>query len=107
MGPPALTRDFTLDLTASENSALGQDGGSRIVQQVLVVRTAPGQFSAVASTCTHQGGTVQFQPGSGDLRCPVHGARFALSGAVSSGPAPRPLQQFNTQLNGDLLRIFS
>jgi cytochrome b6-f complex iron-sulfur subunit len=105
--PASLVRDFTLDLTAAENGFLGQDGGSRVVQQVLVVRTAPGQFQAVAATCTHQGGTVQFQAGSGDLRCPTHGARFTLSGSVVSGPAPRPLQRFNTELTGTLLRVFS
>jgi cytochrome b6-f complex iron-sulfur subunit len=106
-GPAPLVRDFTLDLAAAENRALGQDGGSRVVQQVLVVRTAPGQFTAVAATCTHQGGTVQFQGATNDLRCPVHGARFALNGDVTAGPATRDLQRFNTQLTGTLLRVFS
>jgi cytochrome b6-f complex iron-sulfur subunit len=105
--PASLTRDFTLDLAAAENSMLGQDGGSRVVQQVLVIRTAPGQFKAVASACTHQGTTVQYQAGSGDLRCPNHGARFALTGTVISGPAPRALQRFNTELTGTILRVFS
>jgi cytochrome b6-f complex iron-sulfur subunit len=107
VAPSTLSRDFTLDLTAPANSALAQNGGYMVVQQVIVARTTSGSFIAVAAACTHQGATVQYQSSSNSFRCPAHGARFSSSGGVTNGPANTALQQFNTQLNGNSLRIYS
>lgn len=104
---PKLTRDFTLDLTAPANSALSQNGGYLVTQGVIVARTSAGQFIAVASACTHQGATIQYQASSNSFRCPAHGAGFNASGHVTAGPAGSDLQQFNTALNGTALRVYS
>lgn len=58
-----------------------------------VIKLADGQVVAYDLVCTHEGCTVAFDPGSGSLRCPCHGATFDPSqdGQVLGGPARRPL----------------
>lgn len=99
--------DFTLDLSSTENSALQNNGGSRVVNGVMVARTNNGEFTAVAARCTHQGTTIQFDANNNRFRCPNHGATFNTQGQVTNGPARTNLQQFQTQLAGNSLRIFS
>lgn len=99
--------DFTLDLTQNANASLKNNGSSILKSGVIVARTSAGAYIALASTCTHQGGTVQFESGSNQFRCPVHGAIFSTNGSVLQGPAGTSLQKFNTQLTGTSLRIYS
>ncbi len=104
---PSTDIDFTIDLSDSANAALQTNGGFLIRNSVIVARTLAGEFIAVAAACTHQGTLVQYQANNGRFFCPNHGSNFTESGAVINGPAPRPLQQFKTQLSGNILRVFS
>lgn len=101
------TKDFTLDLNAASNAALKNNGGSVVNDGVIVARTNAGAFIAVASACTHQGTTVNYEAANNRFRCPNHGAVFNESGGVVSGPASRALTQYKTELNGSNLRIFT
>lgn len=68
-------------------------GGGRIFAAYDLVVTQPmaGTWAAFSATCTHQGCTVAAVEG-GDIVCPCHGSRFAVAdGAVTTGPATRPL----------------
>ncbi|NCO36669.1 MAG: ubiquinol-cytochrome c reductase iron-sulfur subunit [Armatimonadetes bacterium] len=60
-------------------------------------------FHAISSTCTHLGCTVNSAEGGFD--CPCHGSKFDPKGQVKKGPAPKPLQWFETRLaeNGELV----
>jgi Rieske Fe-S protein len=58
---------------------------------VVLVRAADGSVHAFSAICTHQGCTVD-RVSSGRIQCPCHGSSFdATTGAVTGGPAPRPL----------------
>ncbi len=104
---PAISVDFTIDLSDSNNAALNVAGGFIYKSGVIVAKTIAGNFIAVASACTHQGTTITYQGNSQQFHCPNHGSNFAESGSVINGPATEALQKFNTSLNGNLLRVFS
>lgn len=103
----AATVDFTLDLNDSANTALKNNGGFLVRNGVIVAKTTAGAYIAVASACTHQGTTVQYQVNNSRFFCPNHGSNFSESGSVLNGPANRPLKQYSTQLTGTTLRVFS
>jgi cytochrome b6-f complex iron-sulfur subunit len=58
------------------------------------------ELYAISAICTHLGCTVALQEGGGFF-CPCHGSRFAPSGAVIAGPAPRPLAHLALSLSPD------
>lgn len=63
---------------------------------VIVINAAPGQFVALASSCTHA--CCQVELNAGLLRCPCHGVEFNLQGQVVSGSQDTntPLQVLQT-----------
>ncbi len=104
---PPSTIDFTLNLTDAANAALKNAGGFMYKNGIIIAKTLSGSFIAVSQTCTHQGGTVEFQANNNRLYCPVHGAMFQVDGSVLAGPANKPLSVYKTSLSGNNLRIFS
>jgi cytochrome b6-f complex iron-sulfur subunit len=104
---PPTNVDFTLDLTNPAYAALKTNGGFIYNSGVIVARTASGSYIAVSSTCTHAGGTVQFDVNNNLFHCPVHGSNFAVDGSVLNGPAGSPLTKYNTSLSGNSLRVYS
>lgn len=56
---------------------------------VAVFKDAEGVY-AISTICTHLGCVVKAHPDG--FECPCHGSRFQADGAVSKGPAPRPLK---------------
>lgn len=99
--------DFTLDLSDSANTALNTNGGSLVKNGIIVGRTTSGAYIAVSAACTHEQTTVLYQAANQRFFCPNHGSTFTESGAVTLGPATRALTQYNTELSGTSLRIFS
>ena len=99
--------DFTLDLNSSANSALAANGGYVISQGVIVAKTSAGEYIAVSAACTHQGTNVQFQSSNNRFHCPSHGANFNTNGTVQNGPVNSPLTKYNTNLSGNMLRVYS
>ncbi len=63
-----------------------------------VVKAADGNVVAFSPTCTHLGCAYHWDAQNRDFLCPCHGSTFALDGTVLSGPAPRPLDRFETKV---------
>jgi cytochrome b6-f complex iron-sulfur subunit len=83
------------------------EGGALVLPEArcAILRTASG-FAAYDLTCTHLGCTVSVN--AQGFACPCHGSRFDVSGAVVSGPAPRPLRRLElTRRDGRLLVVRS
>lgn len=57
--------------------------------EIIVAHASAGTYVALSASCTHMCCTVQFR--GHDFYCPCHGSTFDLSGRVTGGPAPRPL----------------
>ena len=96
--------NFTIDISTG---ALSTNGGYLVQSGVIVARTNTGAFMAVASTCTHQGGTLNYSASSNQFVCPLHGATFNSTGGVVTGPASTAVQKYNTSLSGNSLHVFS
>jgi len=108
---PVVTGDATsaaVTLTVDSGSPLAAVGGMALVQtsigDFLVAHTGDGTYVALSATCTHQACTITGYSNQ-DYVCPCHGSMYSTSGQVLSGPAPRALARYQTQLSGNLLTI--
>ncbi|PHQ60493.1 MAG: (2Fe-2S)-binding protein [Maribacter sp.] len=103
--------DFTIDLNASEGAKLANNGGFILKNLVVVVKNLEGDFVAASQVCSHESyDQVRFVSNDGGIfYCDVHGSRFSQDGSplnqVDSNTA-KPLKIFNTELDGDILRVF-
>jgi cytochrome b6-f complex iron-sulfur subunit len=68
-------------------------------QQRAYVIGAPGGVYALSAVCTHLGCITRFLSDEKCIACPCHGSRFDLEGNVIHGPAPRPLQWLEMQVD--------
>ena len=62
-------------------------------------------YVALSRVCTHLGCLVDYQKDKKSLLCPCHAGVYDLSGNVTSGPPPRPLQQFPLKVEGDSIIV--
>lgn len=60
---------------------------------------------AYGPQCTHLGCAYRWEDEKKQFLCPCHASFFALDGKVVSGPAPRPLDRFETKLENNRLMI--
>ena len=69
-----------------------------------VVQLPDQKIVAFGPQCTHLGCAYHWEEATGEFLCPCHSSVFSLSGAVVSGPAPRPLDRYDVKIeNGKLL----
>jgi len=68
-----------------------------------VVRSADNQVTAFGPQCTHLGCAYRWDDTKNEFLCPCHNSLFALTGKVLSGPAPRPLDRYETKVEGTKL----
>lgn len=68
-------------------------------QRVFIVREKEGYFYALSAICSHLGCIANWRPEEGIIACPCHGSRFARTGEVLTGPAPRGLQRLLIELS--------
>lgn len=70
-------------------------GGGTVLKEEKLVVTQPtaGSYRCFSAVCTHQGCLVN-KVADGTIDCPCHGSKFAVAdGAVTKGPATRPLPE--------------
>jgi menaquinol-cytochrome c reductase iron-sulfur subunit len=71
---------------------------------VWVVKAADGGVTAFGPQCTHLGCAYHWDDGRHEFVCPCHSSLFRIDGSVISGPAPRPLDRYETKVeNGKLM----
>jgi len=68
-----------------------------------VVKQADNSVVAFGPQCTHLGCAYHFDEGTKEFLCPCHNSLFSIDGHVVSGPAPRPLDRYQTKLDGNKL----
>jgi menaquinol-cytochrome c reductase iron-sulfur subunit len=73
-------------------------------QTAWVVKLAGEKIVAFGPQCTHLGCAYHWDEAKSQFLCPCHSSVFSADGAVISGPAPRPLDRYETKVeNGKLL----
>jgi menaquinol-cytochrome c reductase iron-sulfur subunit len=70
-----------------------------------VVKQADNSVIAFGPACTHLGCAYHWEDGKNDFVCPCHNSLFSIDGKVLSGPAPRPLDRFETKVQGSRLLL--
>ena len=100
--------DFTIDLDAQEGEALQNNGGFILKEFVVVAKNLEGQYVAASQICSHQQTEeVRFISNDGGIYyCSTHGARFDQTGKPLNSITSNPLKIFNTELAGNMLRVF-
>lgn len=103
--------DFTVDLTSAEGANLANNGSFILKNLVVVVKNLEGEFVAATQVCSHQNyDQVRFISQDGGIfYCDVHGSRFNQEGSPLNtipNSTAKPLKIYNTELNGDILRVF-
>ena len=69
-----------------------------------VVKTGD-KITAFGPQCTHLGCAYHWEDGKNEFLCPCHTSLFGIDGRVISGPAPRPLDRYETKIEGNKLLI--
>jgi menaquinol-cytochrome c reductase iron-sulfur subunit len=73
-------------------------------QTAWAVKLPDQKIVAFGPQCTHLGCAYHWDEAKSEFLCPCHSSVFSVDGAVISGPAPRPLDRFETKVeNGKLL----
>ncbi len=100
--------DFTIDLNSTEGSGLQNNGDFILKNEVVVVKNLEGNFIAASQICSHQQtDQVRFLEEQGGIfHCFTHGSEFDQNGTPLNSVTNNPLKIFNTELNGDILRVF-
>ncbi len=70
-----------------------------------VSRKADGQVIAFAPSCTHLGCAFHYDEKRRNYLCPCHTSTFDLEGKPLEGPAPRPLDRYQTRIEGGKLLL--
>ena len=70
-----------------------------------VVKQADNQVVAFGPQCTHLGCAYHWEEGKNEFLCPCHTSLFAIDGKVVAGPAPRPLDRYETKVEGNKLLL--
>lgn len=70
----------------------------------ILVRLAERDVVAFSQKCTHLGCVVYFEADEDRWHCPCHEGNFdARTGAVISGPPPRPLGRIDLEIREDVI----
>jgi len=118
VGPSPLTGQKVKLTLANESSlqavggfirrTFGNNNGGNDALVVRVAQSGTSAFKTMSVVCTHAGCAVN-NPSGSVVYCSCHGSAFGTqSGNFAnnlSGPAPSPLQMFQTSFDGSMITI--
>jgi len=70
-----------------------------------VVKGPEGRVCAFGPQCTHLGCAYHWDEIKNQFLCPCHNSVFGIDGKVILGPAPRPLDRYETKIEGKKLLV--
>jgi menaquinol-cytochrome c reductase iron-sulfur subunit len=98
---------LTEDVTQVHFTRLIRDGWQQktVEDYVWISRLEDGTFAAFEPHCTHLGCAYSWTAEIRKFTCPCHGGKFDHIGNKTDGPPKRPLDRYEVQLAGNLLKI--
>ncbi len=106
---PAAAEAHKIAVPLAKLAMLESEGGSVVIKvhdkQLLLVRDSVSTVRALSAICTHRHCTVAYQAADHRIQCPCHGSRYGLDGHVIRGPAPRPLEAYPAELDGEQIIV--
>jgi cytochrome b6-f complex iron-sulfur subunit len=115
--PAALVAAAPRLLRAAKKYAIGLDkaaklktvGGATVLKiadhKILFIRDSEETVRAINATCTHRKCVVEYKSSEKKVVCPCHGSKFDIQGRVLAGPAEKPLQTYESTLDGDRIVV--
>lgn len=94
---------ITIDLNSIEE--LNSFGGWLLITEAQTLVINDGEIKALTSLCTHSNCDRNWQLRDGNFRCTCHGSEFSTNGEVITGPATRPLTQFDVSIDNNIVTI--
>ena len=70
---------------------------------VYVVNHGDEEFTIFDDRCTHLGCPFSWDAGKSQFNCPCHNGLFDQEGRVVGGPPPRPLNRYESKVEGGVL----
>ena len=105
--PGEQQKNFTKYLVAKiDEIPTGKAKEITIAGKPVFILHLPEGFKVYSGICTHLGCIVKWQEKEKQFYCPCHRAFFDQEGAVISGPAPRPLDEFKVEVENSLVFIW-
>lgn len=71
--------------------------------QVWVVKASQDVYRIFDNHCTHLGCPIHWEASEQRFFCPCHNGVFDVAGKVVSGPPPRPLDYYDSKVEGGTL----
>ncbi|HXK01035.1 MAG TPA: Rieske 2Fe-2S domain-containing protein [Verrucomicrobiae bacterium] len=78
----------------------GVDTKFQSTHRIWVVRNTEGIF-VISAICTHLGCTPDWIASENKFKCPCHGSGYDSEGVNFEGPAPRPMDRAQVELDPD------
>lgn len=72
---------------------------------VYVTKNENGEIYVLSNVCTHLSCRVTWKTDQEEYLCPCHDGIFDIEGTVVSGPAPKPLNRYETKIEDDTVFI--
>jgi Rieske Fe-S protein len=94
---------ITIDLNVIEE--LNSSGGWLLITEAQTLIVNDGEIKALTSVCTHSNCDRNWSLSGGNFKCSCHNSIFTTDGEVISGPATRPLTQFDVNIDNDIVTI--
>jgi len=100
--------NFIIDLEDSKFDELKSFGTYVIEDNVVIARSNTGEYLAATLFCSHENLTqITYSDSKGVWFCTAHGAEFGEDGTGLNPNGSKGLTIYNTELDGNSLRIFS
>ena len=84
-----------------------RDGWRKIVSEkaIYVLPAKDGALRVLSPICPHLGCSIPWVEAKQQFICPCHTAIFALDGSRISGPAPRSMDDLESQVENGMLQV--